>query len=146
MPAQIGDRKFVRSRNRPFTSITDVGWEHPIFEVFQDIHKAAIAGAQFYSYWILEADPASTVVARFDEGDAFLLERSVGAGKLLMLAAGTDPVWTDFGLRASYLPFWARLVDYAANWQSSPAALRINQVLPIKEVAGAGTFAFLGST
>ena len=139
LPAQIGDRKFVRSRNRPFTSITDVGWEHPIFEVFQDIHKAAVAGAQFYSYWILEADPASTVVARFDEGDAFLLERSVGAGKLLMLAAGTDPVWTDFGLRASYLPFWARLVDYAANWQSSPAALRINQILPIKEVAGAGT-------
>ncbi len=139
LPTQVGDRNFVRSRSRPFTSITDVSWDHPIFQIFQDIHKAAVAGAQFYSYWILDADPLSTVVARFDEGDPFLLERTVGVGKVLMLAAGTDPVWTDFGLRPSYLPFWARLVDYAANWQASPAALRINQVLPIKEVAGAGT-------
>lgn len=138
LPAVPVDRKFVRSKDRPFTSMTEVSWDHPIFQVFQDIHKASIAGAQIYSYWQLEEKSDATVVARFDEGDPALVERNYAAGKVLILSNDADPVWTDFGIRASYLPFWARLADYAANWQNAPAALRVDQVLPVKGVGTAG--------
>ncbi len=129
LAADFGERRYVRSRSKSFASITEVSWEHPIFAVFQDSHRAALAGAQFYSYWRLEPREGANVVARFDEGDPALLERTVGRGRLLMMAAAADTSWTDFPLRSSFLPVWDRLLEYAAGWQPRPATLRVNQVL-----------------
>ncbi len=127
LPARIIDKEFVRSTGKAFTSITRVSWEHPVFSVFQDSQKSAIASAQFYGYWRLQPNPSGTVLARFDEGAPALLERQVGMGRVLIFASSLDSVWTDFPLRSAFLPFWYRLAQYAAHWEPRPAALRVNQ-------------------
>ena len=136
LPVELLDRNFVRKQDKPFTSITEVNWEHPIFWIFQDLHKAAIASTQFYSYWRLSPKSDATVLARFSEGDPALVEKSVGKGKVLVFASSLDPIWTDFPLRSAYVPFWYRTAQYAAQWQSTPAALQINRVLPVAESLG----------
>ena len=133
LPVELLERNFVRKQTKPFTSITQVNWEHPIFWIFQDVHKAAIASTQFYSYWRLLPKPEATVLARFSEGDPALVEQSVGEGRLLVFASSLDPIWTDFPLRSAYLPFWYRMAHYAARWQTTPAALQINQVLSVQD-------------
>lgn len=129
LPAAYGERRFVRSRNKAFTSITEVSWDHPIFSVFQDSHRAALAGAQFYSFWELQPRPEATVPASFDDGRPALVEWSRGEGRVLMFAAAADRAWTDFQLRSSYVPFWDQVLGYAAGWKDRPASLRVNQVL-----------------
>ena len=131
LPVELKERNFVRQESKPFTSITQVNWEHPIFRIFQDVHKAAIASTQFYSYWRLTAKPDATILARFNEGDPALVEQSLGEGRVLVFASSLDPVWTDFPLRSAYVPFWYRMAQYAGRWQSTPAALQINQVLSV---------------
>ncbi len=131
LPVELIERNFVRKESKPFTSITQVNWEHPIFWIFQDVHKAAIASTQFYSYWRLTPKPDATILARFNEGDPVLVEQSLGKGRLLVFASSLDPIWTDFPLRSAYVPFWYRMAQYAARWQSTPAALQINQVLSV---------------
>ena len=139
LPVELRERNFVRGRNRPFTSITEVQWEHPIFTVFRDAHKAGLGSTQFYSYWKMEAKPEATVLARFNEGDPVLVEGLVGNGKVLVFSSSLDPVWTDFPLQSSYVPFWYRVAQYAAGWQTTPASRQINQVLPVQEsVAASG--------
>ncbi len=129
LPALPLERRFVRSRSNPFTSITQVSWEHPAFEVFQDLHKSSITSTQFYGYWTLDPNPSATVLARFAEGDPALLERSQGRGRLLLFASSLDSAWTDFPLRSAYLPFWHQVTRYASGWRPAPAALRVNQTL-----------------
>ena len=136
LPVELLDRNFVRQQDKPFTSITEVNWEHPIFFIFQDLHKAAVASTQFYGYWRMSPHEGATVLARFDEGDPALVEKTVGKGKMIVFASSLDPVWTDFPLRSAYVPFWYRLAQYTASWQSAPAALRINRVLPVEASAG----------
>jgi hypothetical protein len=136
LPVELDERNFVRQQDKPFTSITEVNWEHPIFFIFQDLHKAAVASTQFYSYWRMSPREDASVLARFDGGDAALVEKAVGKGKIIVFASSLDPVWTDFPLRSAYVPFWYRLAQYAASWQSTPAALRINRVLAVEESAG----------
>ena len=131
LPVELNERNFVRKESKPFTSITQVNWEHPIFWIFQDVHKAAIASTQFYSYWRLTAKPDATILARFNEGDPALVEQTLGEGRVLVFASSLDPVWTDFPLRSAYVPFWYRMAQYAGRWQSTPAALQINQVLSV---------------
>ncbi|MDA2924102.1 BatA domain-containing protein [Acidobacteria bacterium AH-259-L09] len=133
LSAQLIGRNFVRRQNKPFTSITDVNWEHPIFTIFRDVHKAGIASTQFYSYWRLSPKADASVLARFNEGDPALIEKSLGKGKILVFASSLDPIWTDFPLRSAYVPFWYRLAQYAAGWQRTPAAREINQVLPVQD-------------
>ncbi len=133
LPVELLERNFVRKQTKPFTSITQVNWEHPIFWIFQDVHKAAIASTQFYSYWQLLPKPEATVLARFSEGDPALVEQSVGKGRVLVFASSLDPIWTDFPLRSAYVPFWYRMAQYAGRWQTTPAALRINQVLSVED-------------
>ncbi len=127
LPARVVDKEFVRSSGKAFTSITRVSWEHPVFNVFQDSQKSAIASAQFYGYWRLQPNPSATILARFDEGAPALLERQLGAGRVLVFASSLDSVWTDFPLRSAFLPFWYRLAQYAAHWEPRSAALRVNQ-------------------
>ncbi|MFQ5928976.1 MAG: hypothetical protein ACE5MK_04715, partial [Acidobacteriota bacterium] len=133
LSVELIGRNFVRRQNKPFTSITDVNWEHPIFTIFRDVHKAGIASTQFYSYWRLSPKPDASVLARFNEGDPALTEKSLGKGKILVFASSLDPIWTDFPLRSAYVPFWYRLAQYAAGWQRTPAAREINQVLPVQD-------------
>ncbi len=133
LPAAFGERQYARSRSKSFTSITEVRWDHPIFSVFQDSHRAALAGAQFYSFWGMEPRPEAAVLARFDEGHPALVEWTRGKGRVLMLAAAADPVWTDFQLRSTFLPFWDRLLEYSSGWQARPPSLRVNQVFAAPE-------------
>ena len=146
LPAEMIDRRFLRRDSEPFTSITDVNWDHPIFTVFQDPQKAGILRTQFYSYWRLSPKEGATVLARFDGGDPALVEKSFGNGRILIFASSLDSIWTDFPLRNAYVPFWHRLVQYAGQWHASPAAVRVNQVLPIQAMieksnqSGSGTW------
>lgn len=146
LPVELVSRNFVRGQNKPFTSITDVNWDHPVFTIFRESQKTGIASAQFYSYWQLAPKDGASVLARFSEGHPALLEKSVGKGKVLVFASSVDPVWTDFAMRSTYVPFWYRMAYYAAGWQSAPAAFRINHVLPVddslreKNVGSSGTW------
>ena len=132
LPARLIERNFVRGKNKSFTSITEVNWEHPIFAVFRDAHKAAIGSTQFFSYWRLEPASDASVLARFSEGDPALVERSIGKGKVLVFASSLDPIWTDFPLRSAYVPFWYRMAQYTAGWQPRPSTHQVSQVIPVE--------------
>ena len=129
---ELLDRNFVRSRDIPFTSMTEVSWEHPVFSVFQGLHRAAIVSSQFYGYWELAPHADAVVLARYSGGDPALIERLQGKGKIFVFASSLDPIWTDFPLRSVYVPFWHRMIEYAAGWKAAPAAMRIGQVLPLE--------------
>ena len=128
-PAELDQRQFIRSRDRNFTSITDVDWQHPIFSVFQESHRAGLVSVQFYSYWKLRPQQGSTVLARFDDSSPALLERTLGRGRVLVFASSLDRVWTDFPLRSAYVPFWHRLAGYAGGWSASAAAMTVGEIL-----------------
>ncbi len=130
LPARLLERRFVRSGKRPFTSMTEISWEHPAFAVFQDVYKSTISTTQFFSYWKLEALAESVVFARFSEGDPALVENAPEKpGRLILFSAGSGSAWSDFPLRSAYVPFWQAAVQYATGWSSRPAAGRINQSL-----------------
>ena len=74
-----------------------------------------------------------------------MVEQPASQGRIMLFASSLDAIWTDFPLRSAYVPFWYRSVQYAARWQSVPAALRINQVVPVEETAEESTVASSGT-
>jgi hypothetical protein len=90
----------------------------------------------------------ATVVARFDDGTAALVERRVDSGTVLMWTSSLDSYWNDLALRPVFLPFvhqaMKRLGRYAEAkvWRTvgemfDPAELTTGRGAPFDSPAGA---------
>ena len=53
------------------------------------------------------------VLARFDDGDAALVERTVGSGRVLVWTSTFDTYWNDFALQPVFLPFMHQITQVA---------------------------------
>jgi hypothetical protein len=100
-------------------TIGEVSLDHPIFTPFRDA-AGALGAARFLRYPRLEPVPGATVLARFDDGAAALLESSRGSGRVLLLGIPLDAINGDFPLQPAYLPFLRRLAVFAAGHDVAP--------------------------
>jgi hypothetical protein len=133
LPATVTARRYARSTGRPFISITEGSWDHPVLSLFGSTRENALSSVQFDSYWALEPKLDANVLARFSTGDPALVEWPVGEGRVILLASSLDRSWSDFPLRSAYVPFLYRLIQYASKWKPQPASMEVNQVLSLAE-------------
>ena len=93
---------------------------HPLFEVFRGPRTGDFASARFYGYRSVTAPAASTGVqtlARFDDGQAALVERKAGTGRVLMWTSTLDTGWTDLALKPVFVPFVHRVIRHLGGYQ-----------------------------
>lgn len=100
-------------------TIGEVSLEHPIFTPFRDA-AGALGAARFLRYPRLDTVPGATVLARFDDGAAALLEMPRGSGRAVLLGIPLDALNGDFPLQPAYLPFLRRLAIFAAGHDPVP--------------------------
>ncbi len=85
---------------------------HPIFRSFGG-HAAALDRAQFTGVTPVTL-PSADVLARFDNGDAALLEHTGTTGRALVFASDLNAAWNDFPRRPDYVPFVHEALRYLA--------------------------------
>lgn len=110
-PAML--REAVRTKAGESAAITDVKFEHPIFEVFQQ--SGRLAAANVVGYFRSEPRANATVLARFEDGSPALLEASFGKGRVMLFTSSLGPSWNDLPLTPLYLPFIHQMVRYAGT-------------------------------
>ena len=69
------------------------------------------------------------MLPRFDAGAPALLERRVGAGRVLLWSSTLDLAWSDFPLKPVYLPFVHQAVRHLAAYAEPAPWLTVGQVL-----------------
>lgn len=67
------------------------------------------------------------VMARFDNGDAFLVEKSLGDGVVIQMATSVDADWSDLPLRPFYVPMMQQIVTTMATQLSPPRNIRTGE-------------------
>jgi len=110
-PAEL--KEAVQTKPGESTSITNVKFDHPIFEVFQQ--SGRLASAQVLGYYRSEPRNNGTVLARFEDGSPALLESTPEKGRMLMFTTSLGPSWNDLPLTPIYLPFVHQMVRYAGS-------------------------------
>jgi hypothetical protein len=98
-------------------AITNVKFDHPIFEVFQQ--SGRLAAANVVGYFRSEPRANATVLARFEDGSPALLESTTGKGRVLLFTSSLGPSWNDLPLTPLYLPFIHQMVRYAGTREES---------------------------
>ncbi len=134
LPVRLVEKTFVKSASRPFTSMTEISWEHSVFSVFRDTYRTGVTGTQFFGYWSIEPKEDAVVLARFAEGAPALVETPPESpGRLMVFTSSAGSTWSDFPLRSAYVPFWQAASDYASRWSALQAASRIGQALGLSD-------------
>jgi Aerotolerance regulator N-terminal/von Willebrand factor type A domain len=109
---------------------------HPMFEPFRSPRSGDFSVARFYGYRAMTAQQGSSVLARFDDGTPALMERRVGAGRVLVWASSLDIEWNDLALKPIFLPFVHQMARHLAAYREAEPWLTVGEVLdPARTVA-----------
>ena len=106
-------REAVQPKSGESAAITNVKFDHPIFEIFQE--SGRLAAANVLGYFRSEPRVNAAVLARFEDGSPALLEASSGKGRVLLFTSSLGPSWNDLPLTPLYLPFIHQMVRYAGT-------------------------------
>jgi hypothetical protein len=116
MPATL--REQVQTRAGESVAITEVKFEHPIFEVFQG--SGRLASANVIGYFRSEPAQNAAVLARYEDGSPALVEGRAGKGRVILFSSSLGPSWNDLPLTPLYLPFVHQMVRYAGEREENP--------------------------
>jgi hypothetical protein len=106
-------------------------YSHPIFDEFRDPRNGNFSNIRFYRYRTLTPAPTDKVLARFDDGGAAMVERKVGAGRVIAFTSPFDDSWNDFPKRQLFLPLVHETARYLAQYQEPEAWYTVGRVLDI---------------
>ena len=102
MPAELGSRKGSASEGKVIAHPAPRTFSGPLMIAFGRGEAPALGEADFFAFETLVPAAGSAVLGRLDTGEPWLVERSQGRGRILVVAtaidaeAGTLPVNPDF--------------------------------------------------
>ncbi len=108
-PAKLTEK--IQLRRGDSITMSDVKFDHPVFEIFEG--EGRLASARVFGYHRSEPQLGANVLARFEDGSPALVERAVGTkGKVLLFTSTLDTGWSDLPLTPLYLPLVQQVVRY----------------------------------
>jgi len=104
----------------PIASGNEFQEDHPIFtELFDAEENEEIRITKpeiFYYYRFLPSgSPGGFNVISLNTGDPMIREKRFGDGRIIISTIGTDPGWSNFGLKPLFAPFYYRSLLYVAS-------------------------------
>ena len=110
-PLPIGAQGLVDGK--PGT-LTNVRWSHPLLASLQDPIQSDFTQGRFRIYGQLEGTVSKNdvVLARFDNETPAIVERALGAGRVLMFNTSANDEWSDLPRRKSFVPLLDRMLSY----------------------------------
>lgn len=129
-PATLRDA--VQTKSGESLAITDIKFDHPIFEVFRE--SGRLAGARVFGYLRTEPKPKANVLARYEDGSPALVEGNAGTGRVLLFTSSLGPSWNDLPLTPLYLPLMHQMIRYTGSkdegsWYSLGQTFRVAREL-----------------
>ena len=106
-------REIVQTKSNETVAISEVKFDHPIFEIFRE--SGRLSAAQVIGYMRSEPQANTAVLARFEDGSPALIESRTGKGRVLLFTTSLGPSWNDLPLTPAYLPFVHQMIKYVGE-------------------------------
>ena len=123
---RVNEARYASRDNERFYAAGDVDESHPAVArvgKFDDV--------KFYQISRIEAGK-DRVVAKLTDGAPLLVEKKVGAGRLLVFASTFDNLANDLPLHASFVPFIEQSALYLSGGEAVPAQYPVDSFVDLK--------------
>ncbi len=118
----------------------DIDFTHPLFAPFASPRYNDFTKIHFWKHRpVTLKSPATTrIIARFDNGDPMLLERSVGQGRVLAFTSGWHPEDSQLALSSKFVPLVGALLDLACGRSEVADSVVVHQPVSLRDHRRAG--------
>lgn len=115
--SELGVGRLVGVAGRPgsysHVGLNAPGRGHPLVDDL--VAGESFVSPSIYVRYRMQADAETTEVLGYADGSAALVERAVGAGRVLVLTTHTAPKWSDLAVSGLFVPLVHRAVRYLAT-------------------------------
>ncbi len=116
LPLKIEAQKFTLE-GKP-GRMTNISWNHPLLALLKDPLLGDLTTSRFNRYANLSGtiDKSDRILARFDDNIPAILERTLGAGRIIILNMSANDEWTDLpSEKKIFIPLLDRLLNHLAS-------------------------------
>jgi len=121
---EIPDLTVENVVERDYAMLGQIEFRHPLFAAFADPRFSDFTNIRFWKRRRLTLGSDQTkslkVLAKFDNGDPAILEKSIGGGQLYLLAGGWSPSESQLALSTKFVPLVSWLLDRRESETTNP--------------------------
>ncbi len=126
IPAALGDRTGDFAARKVVAHPAPASFSGPVLPPFGQGESPALAEADLFAYRRLEPTPGSSVSARLDTGDPWVVERPFGKGRVMILAGPLDAEGGTLPVNPDFVPLLHEWAFHLAGG-SEPRAVRAGE-------------------
>jgi hypothetical protein len=151
LPAEFGLPRGKIDDKGQSARIVAQRFEHPALQFFNDASNGDLSTAEIRQWYELkvpadrsmiltalpngdedaaaakETESKTVVMARLDNGDPLLVEKTIGDGVVVQMATAGDADWSDLPMRPYYVPLMQQLVTTMATQLTPPKNIRTGE-------------------
>jgi hypothetical protein len=114
-------------------SIGDIDATHPALRGLDDLRTA-----KFTRYLAVEPAADDRVLMRLDDGAPLLIERGLGAGRVLLFTSSLDREWNDLPVQPVFVPFIAGVANHLLGGAGFTSEADLGSTLAVRALGFAG--------
>jgi hypothetical protein len=116
-----------------YAMLAEIDFRHPLFAPFANPQFSDFTKIHFWKFRRLDADAiaGARVVAKFDTGDAALLEIPKGKGRILVMASGWHPADSQLALSTKFVPLLYSLLEHSGGAMAPPLQYQVGDILTL---------------
>lgn len=114
-------------------AIGEVDATHPALRGVDDLRSA-----RFTRYLTVEPASEDRVLIRLDNGAPLLIERTVGAGRVLLFTSSLDREWNDLPVQPVFVPFVAGLANHLLGGAGFSSEADLGSTLAVRALGFQG--------
>jgi hypothetical protein len=114
-------------------SIGEIDASHPALRGVDELRSA-----KFTRYLGVEPGTDDRVLIRLDDGNPLLLERTLGAGRVLLFTSSLDKEWNDLPVQPVFVPFLAGLANHLLGGAGFTSEADLGSTLAVRALGLAG--------
>ena len=105
-------------------TIGDIATTHPVLRDAGDWHSV-----RFFRHRRVEVGDNDKVLIAYEDGAPLLIERTIGAGRMLVLTAPVEREWNDLAIHPLFVHFIAEAARYLVRGDASAASTTVGSVV-----------------
>ena len=116
LPGRLTERKAISVPEGE--RIARINTSHPILANLADrLLKESLLSTRVRSYFRVDSQN-SAVLLTLANGDPFLIEKKIGAGRVLLVTTTADRDWSDLPLKTAYVPLVQSMASYLSRTEA----------------------------
>jgi hypothetical protein len=121
----------VEADVKEYALVEQVDYTHPVFAPFADAQFADFTRIHCWKHRTLPTSALgdARILARFDDGDPAIVEKSLGRGRLLVFATGWQPSDSQLALSTKFVPLMNGILEQAESGPMSLPRMQIGDEL-----------------